>query len=92
MSGGLQGALVFSSVLVWKNVPKGKCIVHVFFFSPSMVMVRKTSTGKIRQCGNSKLTSTRNQIHEGLKEKYLSLCFSLASPEGFALLQKNAVV
>lgn len=34
MSGGLQGALVFSSVLVQKNLHEGDCIAHVFFFSP----------------------------------------------------------
>lgn len=63
-----------------------------FFFLPSMVMVRRTSTGTILQCGKSEPSSSRNSIHEGLREKYFSLFFSLASPVGFVLLQKNAVV
>lgn len=71
---------------------EGDCIVHVFFFSLSMVMVRRTSTGKTLPCDKSELASSRNSIHEGLKEKYFSPCFLLASPVGFALLQKDAVV
>lgn len=56
MFGGLQGASIFSSVLVQNNLPEGDCIAHAFFFSPSMVMVRRTSTGKTLQRGTSGLT------------------------------------
>lgn len=55
-------------------------------------MDRRLSTGKILQDGKNEMTSPRNATHEGLKEIYFSLCFSLASLVGFASLQKNAGV
>lgn len=55
-------------------------------------MVRRPSTGKNLQGSKNELTSSRNAIHKGFKEKYFSLCFSFALLVGFASLQKNSVV